>query len=85
MAQYQNIFTQIQVRSPAELGVELPRGDSERQGVPYFNHLFGRFGDLAGGLFGGENHCELIAGDTRHGIERTHDAGNAARNVHSAR
>ena len=27
------------------MGVALPRGDSERQGVPYFNHLFGRFGD----------------------------------------
>ena len=45
MATYQNIFTQVQVRSPAEMGVALPRGDSERQGVPYFNHLFGRFGD----------------------------------------
>ena len=27
------------------MGVALPRGDSERQGVRYFNHLFGRFGD----------------------------------------
>ncbi len=51
MAQYQNIFTQLQVRSPVELGVPLPQGDSQRQGVPYFNHLFGRFGDAQVGPY----------------------------------
>jgi photosynthetic reaction center M subunit len=51
MAQYQNIFTQLQVRSPVELGIELPQGDSQRQGEPYFNHLFGRFGDAQVGPF----------------------------------
>ena len=45
MATYQNIFTQVQVRSPAELGVPLPRGDSKRQGEPFFVHLAGRLGD----------------------------------------
>ena len=45
MATYQNIFTQVQVRSPAEMGVPLPRGDEAREGEPFFVHLFGRFGD----------------------------------------
>ncbi|MGL4396497.1 MAG: photosynthetic reaction center subunit M [Hyphomicrobium sp.] len=45
MAQYQNIFTQVQVRGPAELGVHLPAGDSTRRGNPSFNYWFGKFGD----------------------------------------
>ena len=32
MAQYQNIFTQVQVRGPFEMGVHLPAGDSQRYG-----------------------------------------------------
>jgi photosynthetic reaction center M subunit len=32
--QYQNIFTQVQVRGPVEAGIPLPRGDSERVGTP---------------------------------------------------
>ncbi|MFM7084964.1 MAG: photosynthetic reaction center subunit M [Hyphomicrobium sp.] len=45
MAQYQNIFTQIQLTAPAETGVVLPRGDSERTGVPFFNYWAGKIGD----------------------------------------
>ncbi len=41
---YQNIFTQIQVRAPVELGVPLPAGDWERDGKPGFSTLMGRFG-----------------------------------------
>ncbi len=45
MATYQNIFTQVQVRGPAELGLELPRGDSNRSGTPGFKYWAGKFGD----------------------------------------
>ncbi len=45
MAEYQNIFTRIQVRGPAYAGVVLPAGDSERSGAPRYVHWMGRFGD----------------------------------------
>ena len=45
MASYQNIFTQVQVRGPAELGVPLPRVDSSRDGKPFFSKLFGWIGN----------------------------------------
>jgi photosynthetic reaction center M subunit len=45
MAVYQNIFTTIQVRGPAEMGVALPRGDSERRGTPFFMYWLGKIGD----------------------------------------
>lgn len=45
MAEYQNIFTRTQVRSPAYPGVALPRGTWVRQGRPRFSHLLGRIGD----------------------------------------
>jgi len=45
MAVYQNIFTTVQVRGPVELGVALPRGDSQRHGKPFFNYWLGRIGD----------------------------------------
>jgi len=51
MAEYQNIFTRIQVRAPAYEGVPLPRGAWVRQGKPFFVHLFGRFGDAQVGPF----------------------------------
>ncbi|MEQ1717059.1 MAG: photosynthetic reaction center subunit M [Hyphomicrobium sp.] len=51
MAQYQNIFTQIQVRGPAELGVHLPPGDSERRGTPVMNYTLGKIGDAQLGPF----------------------------------
>jgi photosynthetic reaction center M subunit len=51
MAEYQNIFTQVQLRAPAEMGVPLPRGDSERQGTPTFSYLAGLLGDAQIGPF----------------------------------
>jgi photosynthetic reaction center M subunit len=51
MAEYQNIFTRVQIRAPAYEGVNLPRGTWTRQGTPFFNHLFGRFGDAQIGPF----------------------------------
>ena len=45
MAEYQNIFTSIQIRGPAYVGVPLKGGSWVRQGRPGFSHLFGRFGD----------------------------------------
>jgi photosynthetic reaction center M subunit len=51
MSKYQNIFTQLQVRSPAELGIPLPAGDAQRTADPTFNHTFGRFGDAQVGPF----------------------------------
>ena len=45
MAQYQNIFTQIQVHGPHDMGIALPRGDSRRSGTPSLNYWFGKFGD----------------------------------------
>jgi photosynthetic reaction center M subunit len=43
--QYQNIFTQVQVRGPVEAGIPLPRGDDERIGTPFYNWLAGWFGN----------------------------------------
>jgi photosynthetic reaction center M subunit len=49
--EYQNIFTQVQVRAPAYMGTPLPPGIWQRQwGIiaeekPWFIHLLGRFGD----------------------------------------
>ncbi|MFN0191213.1 MAG: photosynthetic reaction center subunit M, partial [Aestuariivirga sp.] len=45
MAQYQNIFTQVQVRGPFEAGVHLPSGDSERMGESRFSYWLGKIGD----------------------------------------
>ncbi len=45
MASYQNIFTQVQVRGPAELGVALPKGDQPRDNVVGFNRLLGFLGN----------------------------------------
>ena len=45
MAEYQNIFTRVQIRAPAYAGVALPRGAWVRQGKGGFSHLLGRFGD----------------------------------------
>ncbi|TDQ82939.1 photosynthetic reaction center M subunit [Dongia mobilis] len=45
MAQYQNIFTQVQVHGPADFGVALPRADMPRIGQPWFSHLLGKIGD----------------------------------------
>jgi photosynthetic reaction center M subunit len=45
MAEYQNIFTQVQIRTPAYAGVELPKRTFDRLGKGGFVHLFGRLGD----------------------------------------
>ncbi len=46
MAEYQNIFTQVQVRGPLYLGVALPgHGNKERIGSPWFSYWAGMIGD----------------------------------------
>ncbi|PPD00383.1 MAG: photosynthetic reaction center subunit M [Hyphomicrobium sp.] len=45
MAEYQNIFTQVQVRSPAELGVHLPPQNSPRGTETRFSYWAGKLGD----------------------------------------
>ncbi|WP_299322468.1 photosynthetic reaction center subunit M [Parasphingopyxis sp.] len=44
MARYQNIFTQVQLRTAPELGVPLPPGHDARTNGTGFVHLFGRLG-----------------------------------------
>ncbi len=45
MAEYLNLFTQVQVRGPSEAGVALPRGIWTREGKPGFFYWAGKFGD----------------------------------------
>jgi photosynthetic reaction center M subunit len=45
MAEYQNIFTRVQVRGPVHMGTPLPRGSWVRLGNPTFVHLLGWVGD----------------------------------------
>ena len=45
MAEYQNIFTRVQVRAPAYVGVPAERGTWVRQGTPIFSYWLGRIGD----------------------------------------
>ncbi|MDU3041242.1 MAG: photosynthetic reaction center subunit M, partial [Bradyrhizobium sp.] len=45
MAQYQNIFTQIQVRSKIYPGIPIEPGIWERLGKGSFNYWFGKIGD----------------------------------------
>ncbi len=45
MAEYQNLFTRVQVRSPAYAGVPLPRGGWGRQRGIGFSRLLGKIGD----------------------------------------
>ena len=42
---YQNIFTQLQIRSHPEAGVPLPRGDEARVGEGVFNYWMGKIGN----------------------------------------
>ena len=52
MAEYQNIFTRVQVRAPAYSGVPHTGSNSwVRQGRPGFWHWIGRFGDAQVGPF----------------------------------
>jgi photosynthetic reaction center M subunit len=45
MAQYQNIFHQVQVRGPVEFGVPARNGLWPRQGQPFFSYWLGKIGD----------------------------------------
>lgn len=45
MAEYQNVFTRVQIRGPAYAGVPLPSGPWVRNGSGRFSHLLGRIGD----------------------------------------
>jgi photosynthetic reaction center M subunit len=45
MAEYQNLFAQVQVHSTVDYGVELPRGSLPRVGKGGFSHLLGAIGD----------------------------------------
>jgi photosynthetic reaction center M subunit len=48
MAEYQNIFTRVQVREPGYPGVELPEGSLPRLGkpvYPWFSYWLGKIGD----------------------------------------
>jgi photosynthetic reaction center M subunit len=45
MAQYQNIFTRVQVHAAPEMGVPLPAGDWDRENEPFFQYWLGKFGD----------------------------------------
>ena len=50
-AEYQNIFTRVQVRGPVHLGPPMTPGTWVRQGKPFFAYWFGRFGDAQVGPF----------------------------------
>ena len=41
MAEYQNIFTRVQVRGPIHMGTALPRGSWTRLGKPGFSRSAG--------------------------------------------
>ncbi len=45
MAEYQNIFNQVQLRRPAEVGPALPIDDDARVGDPGFNYWIGKIGN----------------------------------------
>ena len=45
MAEYQNIFTRVQVQAPIHMGVPLPKGNDPRTGSGFHMHLLGRIGD----------------------------------------
>ncbi len=51
MAEYQNIFTRIQIRAPAHEGLPLPAEDGPRINTTFFNYWLGRFGDAQIGPF----------------------------------
>ncbi len=45
MTDYQNIFTQVQVRGHYDAGVDLPKENWPRTRIKNFSHLLGRIGD----------------------------------------
>jgi photosynthetic reaction center M subunit len=50
-AEYQNIFTRVQVRGPVHYGVALPAGSAPRLVEPSFQYWLGRIGDAQIGPF----------------------------------
>ncbi len=65
MAEYQNLFTALQVAGPADMGVPLGRKDSPRSGKqPLILHLLGRLGNAQIGpiYLGGLGLASLILG-----------------------
>jgi len=51
VAEYQNIFNQVQIRGAGEMGVPVPRGERERLGKPMFSRLAGAIGNAQIGPF----------------------------------
>lgn len=45
MAEYQNLFTQVQVQGPTEAGIALPADDASRMGTPGYNTWLGWIGN----------------------------------------
>ncbi len=64
MAEYQNIFTRVQVRAPAHAGVKLPRGSWPRGTATRFSYLLGQLGDAQIGplYLGATGVASLICG-----------------------
>jgi photosynthetic reaction center M subunit len=64
MARYQNIFTQVQVRSVPDLGVAARSSDFARSGKPFFIGLLGWFGNAQIGpiYLGGLGMTSLFCG-----------------------
>ncbi|MBI3350353.1 MAG: photosynthetic reaction center subunit M [Burkholderiales bacterium] len=64
MAEYQNLFTSVQVTAPAYPGVPLGRDDYQREGKGLHWHLLGRIGDAQLGpiYLGWLGVCSLICG-----------------------
>lgn len=51
MRQYQNVFTQVQVYGPTEMGVPVELGSRERRGKPILNRWLGMIGNAQIGPF----------------------------------
>ena len=64
MAEYQNLFTSVQVTAPSYPGVPLGRDDYQREGKGWHVHLLGRLGDAQIGpiYLGWLGICSLICG-----------------------
>jgi len=64
MAEYQNLFTRLQPVGPAQIGPELPQGDSPRTGKPFFIYWLGWIGNAQIGpiYLGGLGLASLILG-----------------------
>ncbi len=51
MPEYQNVFTRVQMRGPAEMGVPLDNSIWNRDGQPIFSYWLGKIGDAQIGPF----------------------------------